>query len=46
MELPECEKHSYWSFWDGFSRKNYYELLRSTIDTDIERLDTSISHLQ
>ena len=46
MKLSECERSSYWCFCPGFSRKKKYKLLRTAIDTDIERIETSVSYLQ
>jgi hypothetical protein len=41
----ECGTSSAWCFCPGFARKKN-ELLRMAIDTDIERIESSISHLQ
>jgi hypothetical protein len=42
-KLSECKRISYWHFCSGFARKKF---LRKAIDTDTERIETSISHLQ
>jgi hypothetical protein len=44
-ELAECGRSSSWCFCQGFAREKN-ELLKTVIDTDIERIETSISHLQ
>jgi hypothetical protein len=44
-ELSEYGRSSAWCFCPGFARKKI-ELLRTGIDTDIGRIESSISHLQ
>ena len=43
--VSECGRSSYSHLCPGFARKNY-ALLRMATDTDIERIENSISHLQ
>jgi hypothetical protein len=45
-KVSECGRSSYWHFCPDFARKRNYKLHRVTIDSDIERIETSVSCLR